>query len=225
MQSLQGFILSYTKYNDSGAVLRVLEREAGIQSYFIKNIYLARNKQKVYLMPLMGVNFNASKAKSGALPLVNQISLSEISKAIDFTLVNNAQMTLLAEFILKTVPYEVVEDSLYQCVEDFYINMENKNSLIFSIYSIIKNIGYGFLFTEGAFFDLKNGCFQERENEFTINRVLSDTLKKIESSAFVKTPMDTDERRNVIDILMRYCKYHIPEFNEPKSLEIFREVF
>ncbi|MDY3537152.1 recombination protein O N-terminal domain-containing protein [Riemerella anatipestifer] len=225
MQSLQGFILSYTKYNDSGAVLRVLEREAGIQSYFVKNIYLARNKQKVYLSPLMGVSFNASKVKSGALPLVNQISLSEISKAIDFTLVNNAQMTLLAEFILKTVPYEVVEDSLYQCVEDFYINIEDKNSLIFSIYSIIKNIGYGFLFTEGAFFDLKNGCFQERENEFTINRALSDTLKKIGSSAFVKTPMDADERRNVIDILMRYCKYHIPEFSEPKSLEIFREVF
>lgn len=225
MQSLQGFILSYTKYNDSGAVLRVLEREAGIQSYFIKNIYLARSKQKVYLSPLMGVDFNISKTKSGVLPLVNQISLSEISKMIDFTLVNNAQMTLLAEFILKTVPYEVVEDSLYQCVEDFYINIDNKNSLIFTIYSIIKNIGYGFLFTEGAFFDLKNGCFQERENEFTINRVLSDTLKKIGNSEFIKTSIDADERRNVIDILMKYCKYHIPEFNEPKSLDIFREVF
>ncbi|NHW58539.1 DNA recombination protein RecO, partial [Escherichia coli] len=142
-----------------------------------------------------------------------------------FTLVNNAQMTLLAEFILKTVPYEVVEDSLYQCVEDFYINIDNKNSLIFTIYSIIKNIGYGFLFTEGAFFDLKNGCFQERENEFTINRVLSDTLKKIGNSEFIKTLIDTDERRNVIDILMKYCKYHIPEFNKPKSLDIFREVF
>ncbi|MDY3344156.1 recombination protein O N-terminal domain-containing protein [Riemerella anatipestifer] len=225
MQSLQGFILSYTKYNDSGAVLRVLEREAGIQSYFIKNIYLARSKQKVYLSPLMGVDFNISKTKSGVLPLVNQISLSEISKMIDFTLVNNAQMTLLAEFILKTVPYEVVEDSLYQCVEDFYINIDNKNSLIFTIYSIIKNIGYGFLFTEGDFFDLKNGCFQERENEFTINRVLSDTLKKIGNSEFIKTSIDADERRNVIDILMKYCKYHIPEFNEPKSLDIFREVF
>ncbi|MRM83195.1 DNA repair protein RecO [Riemerella anatipestifer] len=225
MQSLQGFILSYTKYNDSGAVLRVLEREAGIQSYFIKNIYLARSKQKVYLSPLMGVDFNISKTKSGVLSLVNQISLSEISKMIDFTLVNNAQMTLLAEFILKTVPYEVVEDSLYQCVEDFYINIDNKNSLIFTIYSIIKNIGYGFLFTEGAFFDLKNGCFQERENEFTINRVLSDILKKIGNSEFIKTSIDADERRNVIDILMKYCKYHIPEFNEPKSLDIFREVF
>ncbi|MCT6764266.1 DNA repair protein RecO [Riemerella anatipestifer] len=225
MQSLQGFILSYTKYNDSGVVLRVLEREAGIQSYFIKNIYLARSKQKVYLSPLMGVDFNISKTKSGVLPLVSQISLSEISKMIDFTLVNNAQMTLLAEFILKTVPYEVVEDSLYQCVEDFYINIDNKNSLIFTIYSIIKNIGYGFLFTEGDFFDLKNGCFQERENEFTINRVLSDILKKIGNSEFIKTSIDVDERRNVIDILMKYCKYHIPEFNEPKSLDIFREVF
>lgn len=225
MQTKQGFILSYIKYNDTGAIVKILEREQGIQSYFIRNIYMGNNKKKSYLNPLMGIEFNISKGRNNGLDQIQHITLSEISKYVDPNLVNHAQMALLAEFILKVVPYENADLELYDHMIHFCLGLDSRNALIYYIYQIIKSIGYGFSFTDGAFFDIKNGQFEIIETSNTLNQELSSLLKIIDNKEFISTDLSASKRRNLTDILMQYCQNHIPEFTIPKSLDIFREIF
>ncbi|WKS96033.1 DNA repair protein RecO [Riemerella columbina] len=225
METKQGFILSYIKYNDTGAVVKILEKDTGLQSYFIKNIYLAKRKKKVYLSPLMGVEFSTSKPKNAGLASISSMALSDFAKPIELNFINQAQMALLAELLLKIMPYEDSDTNLYHYLSAFCLNIESKNALIYYFYHIIKAMGYGFSFTEGLYFDVKNGQFDDVQHSLSIDQHHSAQLRAIETPHFLSLALNSSERRVLIDILMNYCQIHIPDFTLPKSLDIFRDIF
>lgn len=219
----QGFVLSYVKYQDKGAIVRIFEKENGIKSFFIKNIYLSKNKKKVYLSPMMGINFSALFLKSD-LPLISEITLADFSKNVDYSIVNYAQLSLMAEF-LSNVLLEQTENEIYESLISFCNCLSNKNSLIFHVYRVIKFLGYGFSFTEGLFFDVKDGVFTNQETHLTKRENISSMLRMIEDESFLELKIGRTERAELMDILMDYCQIHIGEFSLPNSLEIFREIF
>lgn len=225
MKTKQGFILSYVRYSETSCIVKILEREDGLTSYFIKNIYLSKNKKKGYLNPLMGIDFSISESRKSPLPFIKNINLSEVGKQLEHHLINHAQMSVMAELVLKVYPYEEVDSSLYNDLVAFCLDIENKNALVYYIYKIIKQSGYGFSISEGIYFNLLEGHFSNLELPNSIGIELSEILKTLEDSSFLKVPLSTQQRRSLLDILMKYCKVHIPEFSEPKSLDIFRDIW
>lgn len=220
----QGFVLSYIKYQDKGAIVRIFEKENGIKSFFIKNIYLSKNKKKVYLSPMIGINFSVLFLKSD-LPLISEISLADFSKDIDYHVVNYAQLALVAEFLSNVLLEQQSEQEIYDVLIAFCQTLFNKNSLVYSLYQIIKFLGYGFSFSDGMFFDVKEGIFTDRETHWTRKETISSILRMIENESFLELKIGRTERTELVDVLMEYCQFHIGEFSVPNSLEIFREIF
>lgn len=76
------------------------------------------------------------------------------------------------------------------------------------------------------FFDCRSGCFTgicltlplglNRDDSFLFSEYL-----KINA---LKTKMNNNQRRAILDILLSYYKLHVPEFNEVKSLDVLREI-
>lgn len=218
-----GFILSYLKYNDVSAIVKIFERENGIESYFIKNIYLRQNKKKSYLSPLMGIDFTASESQKG-LPQITKISVSDSTKELEYSIINNAQMMLAAEFIAKVIPYGEPNGIVYDLLSEYCKNLSQNNALAFYLYKIIKYLGYGFDFSDAVYFDAKNGIFTNESSTFTLGEELSQIIRSIDDFSFLNMGLKNTHRKKIIDILMDYCGHHIADFTSPKSLEILRQI-
>lgn len=80
------------------------------------------------------------------------------------------------------------------------------------------------------YFDLEEGSFTQHCNHPWIlsehqSGLLTQVLDKSSLSAMQELKLNIEDRRKIIEILLRYIEQQIPLFKEPRSFEILRNIF
>ncbi len=232
----QAIVLSVIKYNDTGAVVKTYTAQTGFTSFFIRNFFKGRKSRqyKATFQPgaLLELIFNFKN--KGHLEHLKDARILYHYKNIyrDFDKLN--LLTFLREILLGSLKNEQADTDLFQFIlKKFTLLDQEKTDPDFHLKFMLQLTRYlGFfpdLQTDGDYFDLKNAVFTP---EIPLNPYLNKTetalLRNFSGMIFATkkyTKLKQSDRKKLIDVLLRFYRFHILQFNMPNSVKILHQMY
>ena len=228
MQNLSGFLLSYIKYGDHDAVLQCFTKENGYQSLFVRGIYSQKNKKKAYLMPLNELQFSLNAhVKNGSLPQVSKIELVE-NRDLYTNVKTNAMVFFIADFLSQILQLENQNEEIYRSISLFLeeIGRKNYQAHFIFLFIIIEILGFEPLDSESDYLNPESGSFEIEISHPAFTSEISRLYKVFSSEdQKYKAKIPALLKKDFLESLLIYFRYHLPDFREPKSLEILQQIF
>lgn len=228
MQNLSGFLLSYVKYGDNDAILHFFTAENGYQSFFIKGIYSKKNKKKAFLFPLSELQLTInSNIKSGALAHISRLELVE-NKDLNTSVTTNAIIFFIADFLNQILKLENKNEDIYLAIQSFIqeLDLKNHQPHYHFLYILIEILGFEPLISPESFLNPETGSFEKEISHPFFNLEISQLYKTLSiSETKYEVKVNSKIKKQFLDSLLIYFKYHLSDFREPKSLEILKQIF
>ena len=227
MTSQNAFLLSFLKYGENDAILHCFTEEEGFQSYFLRGIYTQKNKKRAFLLPLNHLFFSVRTAKSGSMQTISRFETLSVQDFYSDIKINTV-VFFVADFLHQILKDENKNLAIFQNIEEFSEQLNQKNyraHLIFLIKILMLN-GVAPLPGEGDFLDPETGTFKSTETHHLFNSEISGLWKAVVSEKGnydIKIPQKI--RRDLLDSIMVYYHYHVPDFRIPVSLEVIQQIF
>ncbi len=227
MKTFRGFLLSYIKYGDAHAVVNFFTDE-GFQSFFIRNIFSKKSRQKAFLAPLNEMTLNVHlKSGTAALP---EISKMELLKNPEFQQPYKAGTVLFftADFLYQILKKEQHNDEIYNEISTFVSQLEKgKMSAHYILLTrFLKISGVIPLSGNGGFLDPETGTFSSVQTHQLLDETISEIWKQIISDANpYEIAIPSEMRKKFLESIFLYYQLHLPGFRIPASVEIVQQLF
>ena len=229
-------VLSIIKYNDADAVIKAYTAQTGFTNFFIRGFFKGRKKRswKAIFQPgaLAELVFNFKN--KGQLEHIKDGRILYHYKTLhqDFDKLNIA--TFLREVLLESLKNEQADTDLFQFIFEKFVALDQKKfnpdfHLIFLL-QLTQYLGFfPDIQSEGTFFDLQDAVFTK---QIPLNPYLTEVesqLFRYFSGMIFATEKEIKitqlERKKLIDMLLRFYRYHIIHFNMPKSVKILHQIY
>ena len=229
-------VLSVIKYNDVDAVIKAYTAQTGFTAFFIRGFFKGRKSRswKAVFQPGALVELVFNFKNKGQLEHLKEGRIIYHYKTLyqDFDKLNIA--TFLREVLLESLKNENIDAELFQFIFDKFVSLDQETfnpdfHLIFLL-ELTRYLGFlPDLQSEGTYFDLQNAIFTSQiplnpyltEAETRLFRNFSGMIFATKKHIKI-TQLD---RKKLIDILLRYYRYHITQFNMPKSVKILHQIY
>lgn len=236
--STQAIVLHTTKYGETSVMLHCYTERFGLRSYVVKG---ARSKKKNkslsmgMFQPLTQLELLSSTPKSTRLPILKAAKIIHPYTSIPTDILKSSICIFLAEVFRSVLKEEEENQPLYRFLEHALIWIDTRkqiaNAHVFVLIQLTKYLGFypDTTYVTEPYFDLENGqfssqvCGKESESGQEIEMLkayLGTKFDKID-----KISANADQRRRLLQLLMRYYQLHVQSFRPPKSLDILYEVF
>lgn len=228
MEKITGFLLSYLKYGDNDAILHCFTKENGFQSFFLRNIYTAKNKKKAYLLPLNEIAITvSSRSFESKLPSINKL---EVAENINFStdMKQNSIIFFISDFLNQTLKNEQKNIILYKEIGDFRNSIAQNNTHPHYVFLIrlLHFLGIAPLISQDIFLNIEKGIFQKEIHHENTDKEVSAIWKNIlENKIDYCFNIEKKMRKSLMDSLLLYYKIHFPDFHTPKSLSVIHQIF
>lgn len=222
-----GFLLSYIKYGDHDAVLHAFTKEHGYSPYFLRGIYSKKNKKKPFLFPMRELAFTSAQAKIGALPAITSLELAE-NRNFETNIKAGAVLFFVADILNQILKNEGASPKMYAHIERFLAELDAHNYVAHLVFLIKITVDSGIspLYNNQRFLNPESGSFQQSISHQLFDAEVSEIFSEIISiENCYSLKIKQDLREKLLDAIIVYYYYHVPEFRQPKTLEIVRQIF
>lgn len=220
----RALLLSYIRVQDHDAVVKAFTEDQGFQVFYLRGIYSAKNRKKAYLSPLNFVELKVEdRPKAGNLGLIREIS--PLQQGDTPTFVSSALLFFLADLLGNLLEKEPPSAQLFQ------ITLETQKKILegkatahfYFLADYLVFMGLAPLVSEEEFLNPETGLFTNEKSYSLYSREISQ-LWKILLTEGSSAKIPAAHRRDLLESLMLYFRYHIPDFRMPRSLEVLYEV-
>jgi DNA repair protein RecO (recombination protein O) len=231
-------VLGLIPYKENNLIVKTLSKQYGIKTYFLsrsaaKSKRKERNNYQVFSL-LEVVSKSNSKSNLSRITESKNLHLllnlrTDVGK--------NAIAFLLAETLSKCVQEEEANQPLFDFVRSKIIALDQcttsfANFHLHFICQLTKQLGIcpAANNDKNTFFDIKEGEFTKYKPQH------SHFLNTLESQMFqcflfdswevvLDIKLSGQKRFYLLTEILKYFQYHVPGFEQPKSLEILNDVF
>jgi DNA repair protein RecO (recombination protein O) len=233
----EALVLSKTNYSESSLIVRCYTRSDGIKSYMIKGGKQGRkgNKTIALFQPLNQLEITAQHKNKSGLSIPKSIKLSKPYQTIPFQMDKISVVLFLSEVLTSALREEEANELLFNYLTTslYWFDMQDDiaNFHIFFLISLTKHLGFfpDLRDPNHPYFDMENGCFSAQKSAQHIDdpRMIS-VFKSFLGTNFDKifeVLVSSTERKQLLELLMRYYQIHLQGFSRPKSLNILHEIY
>jgi DNA repair protein RecO (recombination protein O) len=235
LKTVEGIITRTVKYGDSSMILDLLTPDRGIQSFIIGGIRTKGKRNRSSLVQVLNlVTIEAYVKDSGQLSRIKEISYSYIYKAIPFDIVKSSIATFIIEVSRKALKSSDDSHHAYHYVMKGLIHLDNAQTDIahFHIRFLIGMTRLlGFAINDNyspshPYFNLKDGAFQFTREDHRLSldedhsRYLHMYLNHTDYNQIPRA-----DRREILNRLVDFYKFHIEDFGNLKSLDILQSLY
>ncbi len=236
----EGFVLRAVRYDDRTLIVDMLCEACGRTSFVVRLSTTRRGRMQRTLfqpMTLLEVAFDLRQGK--ALQKLSSARLALAYADIPFQPGKSAATFFVAEFLLHATRddsgqtegmFAFIRHSMqwYDTASEGYANFH----LVFVIH-MMRFLGFFpevSAYNDSALFDLREGVFCKVAPLHTDFLSAADTLHlvnmlRLNYASMSHFSMSQAQRNRAIDILMTYCRLHLPAFPELKTLPVLRSLF
>lgn len=221
ISTYKGFLLRTIKYGDHNAIINIYTDNVGSKSFYIRGLYSAKSKKKSFLEPLNEVAIQVEEAANNqSLPLVKSFQLCQTP--IEKNIKNNTVIFFIAELLYTVLKKEQQNQDIYKEVHVLLEELKNKNNSahIYFCFHLMKHLGFSPLPSNNKFLEIESGTFKD----FTTLHTFDEEISGIWRDILNAKSTGLFNKNKLLDSLMVYYTYHMPEFKIPDSLEIVREI-
>lgn len=215
----RGIVFRFTKYGETSIIVTIFTEAFGLQSYIVNGVRSKAAKNKIALyQPLTLLNLVVYHRENANIERIREISCQYPYHSLAADVKKSTLGMFITELLNKTVKEESHAGEIFQFLHDSLITLDRQSAgfenfhLIFLI-KLARFLGFGVYTLD----QVLGGGRADRETEKILEALLT---------ADYDSPLGVTniERRNVLDLLLRFYAEHIENLGEIKSVQVLREV-
>lgn len=235
LDKTEGIVLKTVKYSESSVIATIFTKKFGSLSFIVQGLRSSKNKQKGNLIQ----SGNILQLEIYLKEQRNLNRIKEYSTAYIYTNSNFIKQSILIfciELISKCVKEHEVNERLYDYVSLFLIELDKdehsiENKPLYFLLETASILGFEFSMQNilnGKYFNLERGKFEDVPTSTQSNLNENETLllKKLIAVYYDKNKLkfNSTERKILLEKLILYFRWHIPDFTDLKSPAVLHEV-
>ena len=235
LDKTEGIVLKTVKYSESSVIATIFTKKFGSLSFIVQGLRSTKNKQKGNLIQ----SGNILQLEIYLKEQRNLNRIKEYSTAYIYTNANFIKQSILIfciELISKCVKEHEVNERLYDYVSLFLIELDKdehsiENKPLYFLLETASILGFEFSMQNilnGKYFNLERGKFEDVPTSTQSNLNENETLllKKLIAVYYDKNKLkfNSTERKILLEKLILYFRWHIPDFTDLKSPAVLHEV-
>ena len=234
----KAIVLHSIKYGETSLIVNCFLYDVGIKSFIIKGVLNSKNKKfsKSYFLPLSIIDINYSIKKNKDLGYIVEARPAHIFSSLHVDLFKSSMIIFVGELlnsVLKESPgsnkrlFKYLEHSLVWFDQspkevNFHLKVLIDLTKFMGFYPNIKKESHNFfdlsLGTSVEFKPIENYIEDPELKKF--KELLGMTFEDLNSMK-----MDNLLRMKMLELMIDYYSLHLQMFKNPKSINIFNEVF
>ncbi len=234
----QGIICRSTKYGESSLIVDIFSGDVGMRSYIIGGVRSKRGKSKsaaLQLMTLVDFVCYDKNDEKNKLLRIKELKYEYVYRSLPFDVIKSSLGLFLLEVTRKAIRQADQNDEIYAFIRDQFVRLDQSEGSIahFHIYYLIdlaSVLGFGIMAdytTERPYFDLVEGHFIERyrDHRYTMDADQSEYMYQYLSGDRSMISVPKGMRKNIMERLIDFYRYHIDDFGELRSLEVIQSLY
>lgn len=228
-----GILLKRINYSESSLILSFFTKEHGAQSYLFQG---GKKKKGNLLQPLTIVEISVFKRPDSELGKVAEISPLYVFNSIPFHPVKSGVAFFIAEVLSSCLKSHDEDPNIYQFIinEIQFIDQNDvkANYVSWFLITLSKYLGFQPICDEESpkILDITEGVFRTTTplgNDYILHEGIAQLaqMTRIPKDEALQIAANKSERKNNLETLLAYFKYHVDGFQTPKSLSILQTVF
>ncbi len=216
----KGIVFRYTEYGETSIIVTIFTGQFGLQTYIVNSARSASAKNKIALyQPLTLLDLVVYHRENASILRIKEAKCFHAYQHIPTDFRKSSVALFLNEFLNKTVK----EQSHAEELCDFLINSFVHFDLQISN---IENFHLIFLIRLSRYLGFRpSGVDELMGARVSADEVEENILKQLVTANY-SDPISINniQRRNILEILIRFYVSHSPNFGELKSLPVLREI-
>lgn len=215
----RGIVFRFTKFRETSIIVTIFTEQFGLQSYIVNGVRSKSATQKIALFqPLTLLNLVVYHRENANIERIKEVHCLHPYQHLNSDLRKCTIAIFLAELINKTIKHEShtapVFDFLFSsmiALDALHENIENFH-LVFMI-RLARFLGFGV----------------QNVNEIVGGQITSEAIEDkitrlIESTYTHSVTLSQPERREILDLLIRFYSDHMEGMGELRSVPVLKEV-
>ena len=239
LETTQGIVLHYNRYNDDSAIVDIFTLSRGSLPFLVRDRRQQRKGglQATLLRPLNVVELMFDYRPSASLQRIQELHIAHCYTSLPYDPVKETVALFLSEFLHNTLHSEVQNPDLYHYIlySLQWFDAAHEGLANFHMAFLIRLTHYlGFWPNiKGRetlpYFDLRDGVktdtepqhgsFLKGEEATVLPKLLRMNLRNMH-----KFRLNRHQRNRILDVLTLYYQLHVPEFRNLRSLAVLREI-
>ena len=235
--STSAIVLSKIRYKDNDIIVKLYTKEYGAISFIVKGQQNSKkNKIKfVYFQELtiLEIQFNYNSKRD--LQYIKDIEIKHNYMSSHSDLVKASVIIFLSEVLSNIITHQKRETQLYNYIEQsliwYDINKPNPYFHMIFLIELTRYLGFypDILNNNFKYFNLEEGAYEKlKTSKYSITGDSLNLLNQILGIKFDSNPLPTlnsDDKMEILNIILVYYKLHNNNFKPIKSLEIVKNIF
>jgi DNA repair protein RecO (recombination protein O) len=219
LHKTRGIVFRFTKYAESSIIVTIFTEQFGLQTYIVNSARSKSGKGKIALyQPLTLLELVVYHKENANILRIKEVKCFHPYQ----TLTSDFRKSTIALFLNEIVNKAVKEQSHTQELGDFLFDsfivldgLENnvENFHLLFLIQLSRHLGFG-AHQPG---EILTPFFNDDKEESILNQLLKADYN-------TTIAMNQLQRRNLLDVLLRFYTLHIESFGEIKSLAVVREL-
>lgn len=235
--STEAIVLGYINYSETSVIVKCLTKKYGVKSYIIRGIR-SNKKSKIQLGHLQRLNIvdlESKENKKGDLSYLKNIKSLISFQSINSDILKYNTALFISEVLISVINHQETDVKIFNFIKNSlaWFDKSEKNSNFHILFLLYLTSYLGIIPEKNInnlkFFDIENGKFSSTLN--SNNYVSGEIVEHL--SLILGTNFDyssqvltnVKQRRNMIDLILKYYKIHVPGFKFPKSVDILNDLF
>jgi len=219
LHKTQGVVFRFTKYSETSIIVNIFTASFGLQSYIVNGARGKSGKGKMALyQPLTLLDLVVYHRENAPILRIKEVKCIHPYQSIHSNFRKSTIALFLNEIVNKTVKDQSHAQELCEfLIQSFtHFDLQHTNVENFHLLFLIR-LSQHLGFRPSSSAELLGGDFVLEEEQ----KILVKMLKSNYSDAISMTAI---QRKNILDLLIRFYARHSDNFGELKSLSVIREL-
>jgi DNA repair protein RecO (recombination protein O) len=211
-----GVVFRFTKYGETSIIVSIFTSQFGLQSYIINGARSKSGKGKIALyQPLTLLDLVVYHKETGGIMRIKETKCLYPYQHVGTDVKKTTIALFIEELVNKSIKEEAHPSELCEFLIRSLIQLDttDKPGNFHLIFLVRLSRLLGFQPQSAA--EVLGGRVMDYEEEDVLNRILKDDTE---------VPMTNQQRRNILDALLRFYSMHVDNFGQMKSLSVLREI-
>lgn len=234
MHTTSGIIIKQIRYSDHSNVVRIFCQHHGMKTFLVRS---GKKSSKNLIQALTIVEFESAIRENLQIQSLKNLRIAQPLHNIHFEPVKSAMVMFIDELLYKTIPDDYVNDKLFKFLCDGIILLDDaidaRNFHIWFLLEISRHYGFYPTINDYAatpYLDIPSGVFVhekpmhnnyiEGEHATVLAALIDHEWPQVQTMN-----LHSSLRKNLLQAMVDYIRFHLENVREIKSLQVLHEVF
>ncbi len=219
LQKTRGIVFRFTKFGETSVIVNIFTEALGLQSYIVNGVRSKSSKSRIALFqPLTLLDLVVYHRANAEINRIKEVKCLYPFRTIPVDIRKSTISMFLAEIINKTVKEEAHAAELCEFLIQSFIALDNlednaENFHMIFLLKLSRFLGFG----AHQVNDVLGVRVTSKVNEEALAQLLRCTYSD-------NVKMDITQRREILDLIIRFFNDHIDNLGEIRSVGILREI-